>query len=186
MHQWTCATILAGQQFQVYLFASTSWQKSLSSSCKMLCSICQENTMKTKQVLLVWYWCSKLVNLTNASKKKTSCPIWPQCKWILCFIQSWQVCVPAIMVIRGVGWRRQGTITWCQACVPPPHGNAGNTNAAIEPSVVCNLQEHFNELKNMAVVSAMRTAREMTGQVTLHENNNDKVYLPSWLSKRGC
>ncbi len=38
----------------------------------------------------------------------------------------------------------------------------------------------------MADVSATRTVQEMTGQVTLCDNDDQKVYLPSWMSKRGC
>ncbi len=90
------------------------------------------------------------------------------------------------MVIYGVGWRRWGTITICHATVPPPHKNVSNTNVRMKPSIIQNLQEHFNSLKNMAEVSATRTVQQITGQVNLHDDDDKKVYLSSWMSKRGC
>ncbi len=65
-------------------------------------------------------------------------------------------------------------------------GNVGNKTAAMIPSTVWNLQEHFNNLKKLADVSSTRTLQEMTGQVSLCDNNDQKIYLPSCMSKTGC
>ena len=61
-----------------------------------------------------------------------------------------------------------------------------NSNAASKPLVSHNLREHFKTVTELADVTATRTLREITGRVTLRDNNDNKVYLPSWITKRNA
>ncbi len=74
----------------------------------------------------------------------------------------------------------------CHYSVSPLHGSVGNKNAAMKILVIWNLQEHFNVLKNVPMVLGTEIAWEMIGQVTSCDNNTKRVYLPSWMNKRGC
>ncbi len=71
-------------------------------------------------------------------------------------------------------------------CVVPDHGNVRNENVALKLSMIQKLKFHYDKLKEMADINGTKTVMEMRGQVAVNNNCNDKVYLPSWMSKQGC
>ena len=47
------------------------------------------------------------------------------------------------------------------------------------------LMEFLNRIETLAEPSATRLVREVTGTLTIRDNNKDTVHLPSSMSKRG-
>ncbi len=179
------------QQVQVHLFAPLLWQSSLSSSQNGV-SVLQSKFNKNK---INYFWIGIVIpSLSTPPMIKRR--KYPHSSFSLTLVRpkhffhpvfvTQQFCTSLIMVICGIGWRRWGTIIQWQSLVIPPHGNVGSNNATIKLSFVYSSQEHFEELKKMADVSVTRTVREMSGKVMLQDNNDDMVYLPSWMSKREC
>lgn len=102
------------------------------------------------------------------------------------FFYDFNYITAKLLKICSVGGNHWSGIIKNHSCVVSDHGNIENQNAAVEPLVIEKLEFHFNKLKDMADINATRTVTEMTGQVTLRHNCDNKVCLPSWISKQCC
>mgnify|MGYP000110656394 CR=1 FL=1 len=141
---------------------------------------------KQNQVLLDWYCYSKQFNPMNDKKKKLFLIPYewsePDVAFVACF--RYQQYVPwqlyqfvGLAVLDG----QKCPDSICSSQKSPQH-----KNASIEPELVCNLQESFDRLRELADVTATCTFKDLTRKVTLCDNDYNKVYIPSWITKRGA
>ena len=104
---------------------------------------------------------------------------------------DYKICISALMSLCGIG---KGV--WSTVCdivqgrrSRYKHGLKGqpsNRKRKPDDRIIVELNEHFGELETFGEVQATRFVQEETGEVTLRDQEDNLIYLPTNMPKRYC
>ena len=104
-------------------------------------------------------------------------------------IEKEKVCVNAMLLLLGKKFRFYSTVRnhFTNHTIPTNNYNANENRRRkiLIRGEYEELMEFLNRIETLAEPSATRLVREVTGTLTIRDNNEDTVYLPSSMSKRG-